>query len=143
MKDNKIHHAPDNRLSPDCFYDEAVYEFLKEDGMDVINQYNEDQQRWHELIEEVGISQYDGLTLKSLSYDQWLILSPEPQAVDGHPQFRYTLFDGGGFISHQTFDSEQAALVEAFNNGFVLLCANDTLDEMARHWQNLSRPSMG
>lgn len=120
-------------LVPNCFYDDVVETFLREtDAVDILTEYKEEQEKWNVFMVYGQTAGFLGSTLSNNLNNQWAIITQEPN--EDSEQYRYTVFDNLGFLSHQTYDSLQETLVEAFNSGYTNLSPPTTLDDMARIW---------
>jgi len=73
--------------------------------------------------------EYGGLILKSETLDQWCLVTRDSSQVG---KWRFNVCDCSGFLYHSTYDNAPITIREALEDGFIILCELDTIDNLSR-----------
>lgn len=90
----------------------------------------EKAERWTRVIAHIESSGILGLILKRKDREQWVFISPDAQSG----QYRYSAFDRQGFFGDGVRLTPEHVLVDVFADGFQIIEAATTLDDVAANW---------
>lgn len=120
---------------PHCFCSDDILELYEKTGnTDLVEDTRNSQALWHSLIDQTKETGLLGLILGNEADTQWAVVSQEPEAQGEPSQYRFTVFDRIGFLSHSCYPHLEQTVAEAFNCGYAHVCPDDTLDRLSQSW---------
>lgn len=92
---------------------------------------NRNAQTFQSIMDEVQSHRsWIGLTLKTVRYDKWVVLTPGK-----HGEVKYTVFDQTGILARgNKYGHYRKLLLELLDSGFVQVVPRGTFDEISRGW---------